>query len=179
MKNQKTKFVILGLLSIKPLSGYDIKSLIPKTIGHFWAESNGQLYPMLSLLEKEALVELAEIQEKGKKAKKLYSITDQGRKELKLWLEDSSIQKNIHRDEGLLKLFFGGNVAKKEMILLLEQRKSKVLKELQDYLKIEEDIKKFSNNPQYVYWRIVLQNGIKSAQAELAWCEESLTQLEE
>ena len=34
---------LLGLLSIAPMSGYDIRQLIPWSIGQFWSESYGQI----------------------------------------------------------------------------------------------------------------------------------------
>ncbi len=39
---------MLGALSIEPMSGYDIKNLLGRTVGHFWNEGYGQIYPTLS-----------------------------------------------------------------------------------------------------------------------------------
>ncbi|UCB53625.1 MAG: PadR family transcriptional regulator, partial [Candidatus Zixiibacteriota bacterium] len=43
----KTEFAVLGLLSLSPMSGYDMKAFISQSIGYFWQESYGQLYPAL------------------------------------------------------------------------------------------------------------------------------------
>ncbi len=48
MARQNTsKYAVLGMLSIGPMSGYDIKKLIGETVGHVWSESYGQVYPAL------------------------------------------------------------------------------------------------------------------------------------
>ena len=43
--------VILGLLSIGPRSGYDIKAVVDRSTRFFWAASYGQIYPELRRLE--------------------------------------------------------------------------------------------------------------------------------
>ena len=52
---RKTRFAILGLLSWKPMSGYDIKKLIEMGLQYFWQESYEQLYPTLEALVAEGL----------------------------------------------------------------------------------------------------------------------------
>jgi PadR family transcriptional regulator, regulatory protein AphA len=42
--------VLLGLLTIAPMSGYDLGQLIRDSIHHFWNESFGQIYPNLKQL---------------------------------------------------------------------------------------------------------------------------------
>lgn len=159
------------------MSGYDMQSIIQKSIGHFWAESNGQLYPTLNHLEKEHLIAREERKERGKKQKKTYSITEEGRQTLHVWLEETADQKGIHRDEGLLKLFFGSNRTIDGSINLLKQRKKRVEKKLSEFLAIQEEIKNLSDSPHYLYWTIALRNGIKASEADIAWCRESIQTL--
>ena len=49
--------VILGLLSIGPRSGYEIKAVVDRSTRFFWAASYSQIYPELRRLEREGLVE--------------------------------------------------------------------------------------------------------------------------
>ena len=42
--------VLLGLLTIEPMSGYDLGQTIRASVGHFWNESYGQIYPNLKKL---------------------------------------------------------------------------------------------------------------------------------
>ena len=46
-KENRSKYAVLGMLATGPKSGYDIKQTIETSIGHFWNESYGQIYPIL------------------------------------------------------------------------------------------------------------------------------------
>jgi len=177
MEKQKTKLVILGLLSIEPLSGYDIKKFIARSIRHFWSESNGQLYPTLNTLLSNKLIALDRIEQKGKKVSHLYSITEEGRSVLERWLAEKTEGKKIHRDEDLLKLFFCKNVSPDVCLELLRSREKRVQEKLEEFQEIQEDIKKYSDSPHYRFWIFNLKNGLYQAEAELRWCRECIREL--
>ena len=56
--------------------------LIPESIGHFWSESYGQIYPGLKRLAADGLVEKKTERQKGRPDRHLYSLTEEGREEL-------------------------------------------------------------------------------------------------
>jgi PadR family transcriptional regulator AphA len=57
MKSSQTAYVILGLLSIEGRqSGYDMRRTIQGSVGYFWGESYGQIYPTLKRLASEGLI---------------------------------------------------------------------------------------------------------------------------
>jgi DNA-binding PadR family transcriptional regulator len=58
------KHAILGFLSIRPLSGYDLKKAIDGTVGHFWTADQAQIYRMLASLVGEELVEVTHIEQR-------------------------------------------------------------------------------------------------------------------
>jgi DNA-binding PadR family transcriptional regulator len=178
MKNQKTKFVILGLLTIEPMSGYEIKKFISESISHFWAESNGQLYPALRELARQECIELKEKKLNGKQESHLYSITKKGRVALKVWLGEANRGKSISRDEDLLKLFFGKSASIQGSIALLQKREARISDKLNQYKEIQKVIERHSHSPHALYWRLTLKNGICHAQAELAWCQEARAALQ-
>src|SRR5439155_265174 len=45
-----SRYAILGVLSRRAMSGYDVKKLIERSIAHFWNESHAQIYPILNPL---------------------------------------------------------------------------------------------------------------------------------
>jgi hypothetical protein len=65
-KDNTTKYILLGLLSHEPMSGYDMKKRIDTTISKFWSVGYGQIYPTLNDLEEEGLI------------KKVFSETSKG-----------------------------------------------------------------------------------------------------
>ncbi len=55
-RSSSSSEVLLGLLTIEPMSGYDLGQLIRISVGHFWRESYGQIYPNLKKLASDGLV---------------------------------------------------------------------------------------------------------------------------
>ncbi|AQR96633.1 PadR family transcriptional regulator [Clostridium saccharoperbutylacetonicum] len=71
-------------MSIKPTHGYEIQKFIQVNKMDSWTKiQSGSIYYALSKLEKEGLIILAEEIGSGTKARKIYSITEKGKKELK------------------------------------------------------------------------------------------------
>src|SRR5258708_31701724 len=66
MEGGATPNALLGLLSLGPMSVYDIRQLISQSIGHFWSESYGQIYPGLNRLATAVYVERKTERKKGK-----------------------------------------------------------------------------------------------------------------
>jgi DNA-binding PadR family transcriptional regulator len=83
------RFVILSYIAEKPAHGYEIMKGIAELLGGAYAPSAGVIYPTLSQLEDEGLATV--VAEGGKK---LYTITDAGRKE---------VESNKERIESLLR----------------------------------------------------------------------------
>ncbi|MCY6372214.1 PadR family transcriptional regulator [Clostridium ganghwense] len=78
-----TVILILKLLDKKPMYGYEmIKEIEEKSSGIFTFKE-GTLYPILHTLEREGLVEAYWNQSEGKRRRKYYKITDEGKLSLK------------------------------------------------------------------------------------------------
>src|SRR4030095_11018715 len=86
MKSPRSKYAMLGMLSIRPMSGYDIKKAVEGSINYFWTESYGQIYPMLKSLVAERLVTKTVKKQGGKPDWHVYKLTTHGRKQLHTWL---------------------------------------------------------------------------------------------
>ena len=80
------RYAILGLLSWQPLSGYDLKKIISGSQVFYWSGNNNQIYTALIRLHEAGLVTRQVQQQESLPAKKIYSITQQGRAELRNWV---------------------------------------------------------------------------------------------
>lgn len=176
MTNQpsnKTQYAILGALSIHPMSGYEMKKMMAGSTNYFWTESNGQLYPTLAKLAEAKLV-VVEKQMAGAKPRKIYSLTQTGKKKLQQWLTED-VEYYPQRNELLLKLFYGQNITPKISINHLEKHREKCEAALTIYhdieKKLEETVKKKKHA---VYFLVTVKAGVKHAQAELEWCHEAM-----
>ncbi|MBB5327712.1 PadR family transcriptional regulator [Tunturiibacter gelidoferens] len=177
-KGGSTPNALLGLLSLRPMSGYDIRQLISRSIGHFWSESYGQIYPGLKQLAAAGLVEKKTERNKGKPDRHLYSITQEGRERLREWLK-IPVSEEVARNELLLKLFFGSHVSasvNREHVMAnmeFHQRALKVYAATAKQLRLDE-----ANDPQLPYWLMTLNYGRHYSGAVLKWCKETLAELD-
>ena len=116
------KFLVLGLLSERPMSGYDIKKHVKTTLGAVTTASYGTLYPTLHKLLAEGSVEMQEIPQQGRPSKKLYFLTEQGRNELMAWLNRPAQADQVRR-EFLLKLYLARHLGAQQLREMVANRR--------------------------------------------------------
>ena len=177
MKETKSRYAILGMLSICPMSGYDIKKGIEESISNFWSESYGQIYPILKRLVAEDLVTKTIEPQSGKHDRHVYELTAKGRQELQHWLGAGVVPK-VQRNEFLLKLFFGGEVAATTNLKHVEKYREIQVQLLEKYHALERDIKaKYADAPGFSYWLMTLQYGKCVSHALVEWCDKTIVKL--
>ena len=171
MKSNAVTPVVLGLLSLGPRSGYDIKTVVDRSTRFFWAASYGQIYPELRRLEEDGLIE-GENAPRGGRGRRVYKLTKAGREALTEWLLGSTVTIE-YRDESLLRLFFADALPREQALMLLEGRK----RGHEQYLEILREIEALpgGNDPAFV--DLVLQWGIEFNEWGAQWCERQLRRL--
>jgi DNA-binding PadR family transcriptional regulator len=180
MKDSRTAYVILGMLSIEPNlsgSGYDLHKAIEENFGSFWGESYGQIYPSLKRLAAEGLIEPCKPASAPKKRRQEYALTEAGRASLREWLA-LPFQNDPPRNEFLLKLFFGREAAPGVAIAHvreLDERNRRMLATLEGIEKMARQAQ--SQNPNLPYWMLTLGLGIAMTRAALNWGESALREL--
>jgi DNA-binding PadR family transcriptional regulator len=177
-KINKSRYAILGMLFDKSRSGYEIKSRMLESTAHFWQESDASIYPMLKILEKEGKVQSRD-ELVGKRARKIFEITQAGKNEFVAWM-GLPAESESHRDELLLKLFFGANTSKEEIIKQLQSKLQQYKKKKAEFTIIEIDA--FSQVPDTnihkLFWQMTLKNGIMHCDSQIAWIKDCLQVLE-
>ena len=177
-RNNRTTHAILGFLTWGPMSGYEIRKRVEESIGNFWSESFGQIYPELRRLEAEGLIEPAGETQTGGRPRRAYLITDAGRDELSRWFDEPPQPMPI-RNEMLLKLFFGGRPAPDAMIRHLAGYLARKREAAARYRDIEQSLRaEHAGHPDLPYWLMTLKLGMRQIAAEADWAEETLTELQ-
>lgn len=176
-KASKTEYAILGMLSIAPMSGYDIRKTIQSSTANFWAESYGQLYPALARLLKQGLIRADTPEDHADK--KVYHLSEMGMDTLKAWLLKAP-EKQMIRSEFLLKLFFGANI---EPLVSLDhikaeayENKNRLVAMQEKKIKLAEEHK---DSKHLQFWLMTLEYGIHIAEAKVKWCEAMMKNLGE
>ena len=174
----KTRFAILGLLTLGPMSGYDLKKMIEGSLIFFWRESYGQIYPMLKKLVAEGLAERRGERTAGKPDRIVHSITEQGRRALLDWLNEP-VEFQTERNEPLLRLFFGVNVEPAVQIAQLREIEAASRGQLEVFAGMARRLRANARgNSDLPYWLMALSYGRHINKARLDWCRETLSILE-
>ncbi|BCL71416.1 transcriptional regulator [Vibrio nigripulchritudo ATCC 27043] len=95
--------VILTVLSTRDATGYDITKEFSYSIGYFWKASHQQVYRELNKMAQNQLVTCVLEPQEGKPDRKVYSITEEGRRALGEWFDQPTAHPTV-RDEFSAKL---------------------------------------------------------------------------
>ena len=79
------EYIVLGLCSLEPQSGYSITTSFEDG-SYSWSASPGSVYPMLKRLEKQGIIAGELEMEHETRPRKVYTITEDGGKLLDDWL---------------------------------------------------------------------------------------------
>lgn len=177
MTNSTTQFSILGLLTWRPMTGYDIRKEIRSSIGHFWSESYGQIYPCLRRLVADGLAVVENKPGRGPRGRRVYRLTPAGRRALRRWLL-RPVRPTPVRSELCLKLCFGSLAG-----VVASQRQVKAFRathadRLAKWKRSESQIRRtLRHEPQAVHFLLTVRMGIAVARACVRWADESLESL--
>jgi DNA-binding PadR family transcriptional regulator len=81
------RFFVLGLLTQRPMSGYDIKRFMKRLRWLIGSPGGGSLYPILRDLRQEDLVTMEIVPGLDRPPRKIYTITRAGHRALQAWIE--------------------------------------------------------------------------------------------
>ena len=128
------KTVCLGMLTDGEASGYDMKKCFESSFGHFFPAGYGSIYPALSTLARNGLVEFEQIPQDGKPDRKVYNITEKGREAL---MEGLAIANPSHklRSEFLATLWFAHLMTAGQIDTVIENK----LAEVNEFLEMIEE----------------------------------------
>jgi PadR family transcriptional regulator AphA len=164
MQPTAVTWAVLGLLGIKPMSGYDIKGAVDRTIRHFWAASYGQIYPELKRLEEAGWI-AGKDADRGGRSRRVYRITAAGSRQLESWLHGYETRIEL-RDESLLRLFFADRLPPDEALGLLTARREGYRMML-TYLRGLDD----GEGPDPAFVDLVYRWGLDYCEWGIEWCD--------
>jgi PadR family transcriptional regulator, regulatory protein AphA len=99
-----TSFAILGLLSIKPFTTYELAQQMDRTLSWFWPRAASMIYEEPKKLVTAALA-TSQVTFTGKRRSTVYEITDAGRAALRDWLDTPAAGMRIEF-EAMVKVVF-------------------------------------------------------------------------
>ncbi len=170
---------ILGLLSIQPMSGYDLKKVIDESVGHFWTADQSQIYRTLAALVDEGLASRRTVVQEDRPNLYLHSATDQGLAELDRWLA-APLQAQPTREPFLARLFFAPRMPIGQIRKLLDTRRQEVSEQLValEAISVANDAPENVTEVEHALRLATLANGIAHARTEIDWLNATEQHLE-
>lgn len=138
--------VLLGLLSIRDMWGYEVYNRFRLAIEPFWSTPPTQIYPRLRAMEKEGLVLSTNVIQDARPNKRVYSITGKGREVLKEWLKQP-ITWPVMRHDFMLHLFLFDNVTINEAKPTIEAYRDLMRWELERQRRVEKKLQPALEGP--------------------------------
>lgn len=129
----KPAYVVLGMIATGRRSGYAMSRTAKEATRHFWAMSDGQIYPQLKKLTEDGYI-TGERETQGGRERVVYSLTEAGRAALDEWLNSTDRPQYEFRDEGVLRLFFAEELSVDQLraqIAVMMQRHGRALEQLE------------------------------------------------
>lgn len=177
------RFLVLGLLTVRPMTGYDLKRAFDSSVRHFWAADRSQLYRTLAGLVDAGLAEVEVVPQESYPDRKVHRITPAGREALRDWLR-SPLEPEDSREPFLGRIFFADQLDADGVAALLADRRAQA-EETITALTAEEaraaavagegesDPSGVRGTPGLALRLATLRNGLAHARAELAWLDET------
>ena len=167
-------FGILGFLNYGPMSGYDLVKAFESSLEFFWHAQNSHIYLELKKLEKKGYIFGETVVQSERPNKKIYSITDTGRKEFLHWLAEGGREDVTHfKSVFLMKIFFSGNITLRQF-----------REECEAYLKrmdsIPESIENYGSNKddyETIFWQLTADFGHRFIKTCIEWAERCMERL--
>jgi DNA-binding PadR family transcriptional regulator len=170
-----SSYAVLGLLSIAPMSGYDLTLAAERTIAGFFPISKTQVYSELSRLEGLGLVRARDVAQERRPDKRVFELTESGETALDGWLSIPGPEGDSVRMPSLLKLFFGHRLPGVKLVELLDghQRLARAAIE-----RLSPLVALLETEPDAVHARATALYGLRMAEATVAWVGEVEGQIE-
>ena len=174
------KYIVLGYLSWKPMTGYDVKKLIADSETLPWTANNNQIYQALVELHNEKWVTKSVEEGIGTPNRHVYTITDAGLEALRDWVVSKPETPQI-RKPFLHQLMWADNLDAQELDSQLEA----YLNAVGDMLfftrvQAEEGPDKPERTLREKYlWDMIYKNWIAQYETELSWILQIRQELQE
>lgn len=161
---------ILGILSVQPMTGYDLKKVMQESSFLYWSGNNNQIYKALLALAAEGCVTSEQLHEEKAPSKKRYSITERGLRILRDWLK-SDPEAPEYKNLFLVQLAWADLLDTSEILALFDCYEQRVEGQIAF---AEGSARKKAFAPQRspresALWSLINENIIETGKSELRW----------
>ncbi|MGI5161123.1 PadR family transcriptional regulator [Microbispora sp. CA-102843] len=172
------RIALLGLLTAYgSASGYDLAKGFERSVAHVWQAGHSQIYPELAKMAADGLVT---VEAEGARGRKIYSITSEGRAELRAWLLGHD-PTGPARSEVALQAFLLPLLDPGEALSVLERVRDyteRKLAELEALWAAKHASPVPEGTSRGTFGNLALDLGIRQVRTTLQWANDAMAQLE-
>lgn len=169
-------YAILGILSYKSMTGYDLKKVIQDSSFMHWSGNNNQIYKSLTELLDKGLVTNVVTHQEGSPTKKIYNITSEGLDALKEWVLSTSELSEIKKPF-LVQLSWSKQLNTSELNTVLDGYENQVKMQLfmEQNNKQDTDFLSSRTALETTIWSFINENIKRTYEYELVWIQDLRT----
>ena len=161
-------YALMGLLHLKPSSGYGLRKIFASTSMKTYSDSPGAIYPALRRLEKKGLVRGRIEQGAGLRRRQVFRLTSKGLAELRKWITSPVTREDLVHGPGLIMLRFAfseGAAGTEASLQLLHSFKAAIESYLQVLREELHDMRLVAPTSA----RLAFEYGIRGTECFLEW----------
>ncbi len=164
-----TTYVVLGLVSVRPMAGYALAGFAERSIGNFFPLTRSHIYSELDRLRRLGWLAATEVAQENAPTKWVYVITAEGSDALQRWLDETAVTDERSRNLFLVRIFFGDRMSPEQVAGLLDEYEA-AARARRDRLAAVAD--RLADRPGSVFRRSTAMFGVHREQAKLDWVAE-------
>ncbi len=173
-----TANAVLGLLSFgQELSGYDLKKWADHSLRFFfWSPASSQIYSELRRLESRGYVSSRVIAKDDTRGRRVYAITDEGRRALAQWLATEPADVAVLKHPTILRVWLGHLMEPETLRKVVHEHRDRLEGRLAE---VHHDQRRVAADPTMAYAKLVIDWAERYYQAELRNTDRLLDEMEE
>ncbi|MEU3852902.1 PadR family transcriptional regulator [Streptomyces sp. NPDC029554] len=169
------KYAVLAALLEGEASGYELSKLFDVSLANFWAATPQQLYRELERLAEEGLIEARVVRQERRPDKRMFTLTEAGRRDLDTFAATPPRRPTAIRDELLIKIQAMDGADPGATRALVEERAAWAQGKLARYLRVRDRLlagrgEEYLREADRVGPYLTLLAGIALEEQNLRWC---------
>lgn len=162
-----SRIIVLGLLSKRPMHGYEIQQVLQKERVDLWTNLlPNSIYHALRQMDKEGLIKVHSTEKRGHRVRVIYEITEAGEKEFRILLKEALITPSRKFPSVLYtSLSFLNKLSEGEVLSAIQQHIDSLEKDISIWKHGE--VKKIGYSAAPNMLKVIFNNGIEHMESDL------------
>jgi PadR family transcriptional regulator, regulatory protein AphA len=177
----EVEVALLGLVSIRPMYGYEIGHHFDRALAPFWSVPRTQIYPKLRELDERGLVDSRHVPQEARPNRRVYEITDEGSERLRDWVRGPMRWPDL-KHPMMAKIFLGHLLPPEEVLGLLSDYRDRAAQWRDQLWEIHSKFEpslKGSYGRSAFFQLVSLEHLIALAELELSGAERAIEAIED